>query len=207
MGVIKRGILGGFSGKVANVVGSSWKGIATMRALPLSVANPNTQAQQKVRSRFSHLAHLGSELLASIIKPMWDRHAQHMSGYNAFIQANKFAFTKENDFVPADFIIARGQMSETQIGQVIAHSATSISIEFDDTASGAFQSVSDEMYAVILDDNGNLQGFSKLPALRSEGDITIEVENSAITGYAYLAARSADGKIISQTSFISFDEE
>ncbi len=40
MGIIKRGILGGFSNKVANVVGSSWKGINTMRALPLSVANP-----------------------------------------------------------------------------------------------------------------------------------------------------------------------
>jgi len=30
MGTIKRGILGGFSGKVANVVGTSWKGIALL---------------------------------------------------------------------------------------------------------------------------------------------------------------------------------
>lgn len=205
MGVIKRGILGGFSGKVANVVGSSWKGIATMRALPLSVANPNTQAQQKVRGRFSHLAHLGSELLASIIKPMWDRHAQHMSGYNAFIQANKFAFTKENEFVPADFIIARGQMTATEILNVRVMDATSIDIVIDETASGAFMSESDEMFGVILDEQGNLQGFSKLPALRSEGGLTIEVENSAIKGYAYVAARSEDGKIISQTSYQSFD--
>lgn len=205
MGVIKRGILGGFSGKVANVVGSSWKGIATMRALPLSVANPNTVAQQKVRGRFSRLAHLGSELLASIIKPMWDRHAQHMSGYNAFIQANKFAFTKENDFVPADFIIARGQMNETEIVNVLAENPTSIGIEFDDTASGAFQSEFDEMFAVILDEEGNLQGFSKLPVLREESVISVDVERSTFKGYAYLAARSADGKIISQTSYQSFD--
>ena len=33
MGTIKQGILGGFSGKVGTVVGSSWKGISYMRGL------------------------------------------------------------------------------------------------------------------------------------------------------------------------------
>ena len=31
MGTIKKGILGGFSGKVGTVVGASWKGISYMR--------------------------------------------------------------------------------------------------------------------------------------------------------------------------------
>ena len=53
MGIIKRGILGGVSNKVGNVVGSSWKGIATLRSLPLSVANPNTLAQRNNRTSFS----------------------------------------------------------------------------------------------------------------------------------------------------------
>jgi hypothetical protein len=34
MGIIKQGILGGFSGKVGNVVGGTWKGIDYMRVLP-----------------------------------------------------------------------------------------------------------------------------------------------------------------------------
>jgi hypothetical protein len=34
MGRIKKGILGGFSGKVATVVGASWRGIDYMRGLP-----------------------------------------------------------------------------------------------------------------------------------------------------------------------------
>ena len=45
MGILKQGILGGFSGKVANVVGTSWKGIAVIKAMPLSVANPKTAGQ------------------------------------------------------------------------------------------------------------------------------------------------------------------
>jgi hypothetical protein len=40
MGKINQGILGGFSGKVGNVVGGSWKGIEYMRVIPASIANP-----------------------------------------------------------------------------------------------------------------------------------------------------------------------
>lgn len=53
MGTINQGILGGFRGKVGNVVGFFWKGQAVMRALAGSVANPRTPAQVNNRSRFS----------------------------------------------------------------------------------------------------------------------------------------------------------
>ena len=53
MGKIKQGILGAVSGKVGGVVGSSWKGIAYLKVLPASVANPNTAAQQTQRGAFS----------------------------------------------------------------------------------------------------------------------------------------------------------
>ena len=39
MGTIKQGILGGFSGKVGTVVGSSWKGISYMRGQAQNVKN------------------------------------------------------------------------------------------------------------------------------------------------------------------------
>lgn len=53
MGTIKRGILGGFSGRVGTVVGSTWKEVSYMRALALSVANPRTHKQQTQRGKFS----------------------------------------------------------------------------------------------------------------------------------------------------------
>ena len=53
MGTIKKGILGGFSGKVGTVVGSSWKGISYMRSLPLKVRNPRTLRQLDQRSKFA----------------------------------------------------------------------------------------------------------------------------------------------------------
>ena len=57
MGKINQGILGGFSGKVGTVVGSTWKSINYMRALAVSVHNPNTVKQQCQRGRFRTAAH------------------------------------------------------------------------------------------------------------------------------------------------------
>ena len=48
MGTIKQGILGGFSGKVGTVVGSSWKGISYMRG-------KTTNRLIKIRRFFIHL--------------------------------------------------------------------------------------------------------------------------------------------------------
>lgn len=53
MGKIGRGILGGVSGKVANIVGARWKGIDYIRAKPQSVKNPRTQLQVNQRTKFS----------------------------------------------------------------------------------------------------------------------------------------------------------
>lgn len=88
MGVIKRGILGGFSGKVANVIGGSWKGIAYMRAMPLSVANPQTAGQVAQRNKMSSLVFFARLFLGNVIKPVMDRFAVQMSGFNDFVKVN-----------------------------------------------------------------------------------------------------------------------
>ena len=58
MGTIKQGILGGFSGKVGTVVGSSWKGISYMRGRAQSVRNPRTEGQMEQRSKFAQVLEL-----------------------------------------------------------------------------------------------------------------------------------------------------
>ena len=53
MGTIKQGILGGFSGKVGIVIGSSWKGISYMRGQAQHVKNPRSAGQVNQRSKFN----------------------------------------------------------------------------------------------------------------------------------------------------------
>src|SRR5690554_1357826 len=92
MATIKQGILGAFSGKVGSVVGSSWKGIPVMKSLPPSVANPRTAKQIEQRSRMKACTAFSQAILADVIKPLNDRFASRMSGFNAFTSRNIACF-------------------------------------------------------------------------------------------------------------------
>ena len=95
MGRLDKGLLGGYTGKLGTTVGSTWKGINVVRTYQPNVANPRSDRQVEHRSLFSQVTEIGSLLLADVIKPLWDRNAKQMSGYNAFIQANMLASAKD----------------------------------------------------------------------------------------------------------------
>lgn len=115
MGVIKQGILGGFSGSVGGVTGSSWKGIAVMKSKPLSVANPNTEAQQSQRTSFKTIALLASQVLTTVCQIVYNPIAQKMSGYNLFCKQNKLAFSGSGVFTPANAYIGGGSLKNVTV--------------------------------------------------------------------------------------------
>lgn len=206
MGVIKRGILGGFSGKVANVVGSSWKGISVMRSLPLSVANPRTNAQIQVRNHFEAVAKGGSKLLTTIIKPLWDRFAQEMSGYNAFVKVNYKRYDTEYEFgQDGNLVISQGKLGETPINNgTVDAGGTTLTINWESTPQGSYQQPSDDAYAVVYDGNPSVAFAGKLSTKRSAGSATIQIaeESQGDTGYhVYLAFAREDGTIVGDTSY------
>jgi len=53
MGSIRKGILGGFAGKVGTVVGISWKGGSYMRSLPRKFRNKPSLLQMEQRTKFA----------------------------------------------------------------------------------------------------------------------------------------------------------
>lgn len=53
MGKIRKGVLGGFSGKVGTVIGSSWNGISYMRSLPQHFNDARTPRQLQQRAKFN----------------------------------------------------------------------------------------------------------------------------------------------------------
>ncbi len=87
MGKIKIGILGGFSGKVGPVVGTSWKGKAIIRAKALSINNPNTEEQQRARTHFALLAKFCSRT-AGFVNVGFKGMAKGMTECNAALAAN-----------------------------------------------------------------------------------------------------------------------
>jgi len=124
MGVIKRGILGGFSGRVANVVGGSWKGIAYMRALPLSVANPNTPAQQTVREAFTTAVECGKQLVAVLMPVAWNPFAERKSGFNAFVGVNSKIMAGWETTTWANVIMSEGKIPQPSLDVATYDTAT-----------------------------------------------------------------------------------
>lgn len=88
MGIIKRGALGGFSGKVGPVVGGAWKGIEYMRAKPTSVSNPKSVGQVQQRTKMSTITKFAQAILGTILQPFWNPISQRMSGFNRFVKDN-----------------------------------------------------------------------------------------------------------------------
>lgn len=210
MGIIKRGILGGFSNKVANVVGSSWKGINTMRALPLSVANPRTSAQVTNRNSFSYFSKIGSDVLSTVVQPLLNRDAKYMSGYNKFIMLNKRAYDlgglagwKQSP------VISDGVLSSTITSATATAGQTSIAITAPTTLANAKDSATDKMFACVIEyptadanlANAKAYGLGGSVA-RSAGSISVPVP-TITAGHTYvvmLAYRSADGVETSETA-------
>ncbi len=88
MAIINQGILGGISGTVGTVVGSSWKGIDYIRAKATSYNDANSTGQIATRGAFSKIVKIAKSLMASVIRPIWDPKANKMSGFNYFFKTN-----------------------------------------------------------------------------------------------------------------------
>lgn len=206
MGVIKKGILGGFQNKVGNVVGTSWKGIDVMKSLPASVANPRTTAQVNQRNRFAGCVAFAQEILVSTIKPLWDRFAQKQSGYNAFVSANIAQFSSDGELPsPENLVISRGTLFPVNITSVVADdSSNSITMNYS-TQNGTNGAATDVLFAVIVNKTtGDLLNDGDTDSFRSDGIVSF-TSTGFVTGdeiAVLVAARSADGFRVSDTTSI-----
>lgn len=210
MGVIKRGILGGFSNKIANVVGSSWKGIATMRSLPLSVANPRTTLQVSNRNSFTYFSKIGSGLLGTVIQPLLNRDAKYMSGFNKFIKLNKDIYDREG-FADwgSNAVISDGNLSAGISSATVTVGASAVSISASPTLANPKDSATDLMYCAVVVYPSDATSLSEAKAYGAGGAVQRSIGSFAVpvpeivAGYTYvvmLAYRSLDGTETSETA-------
>lgn len=169
MGIIKRGILGGVSNKIGNVVGSSWKGIATLRSLPLSVANPNTAAQRSNRDSFTIMSKLGSEVLATVCQPLWNRDAKQMSGFNAYVMYNKKAFDADPVEWLLNPIMSKGNLSASIVNASPAANPNNIEIVFYSNVVNPQDSSDDVAYVQLIHQNNE---DPDMPVYHAKGFVT-----------------------------------
>ena len=206
MGKITQGILGPFSGKCGGIVGGSWKGIATIKGYQPQVSNPKTASQIANRSKLAFVVAFAQAILATVIKPLWDRFQSGMSGYNAFVSVNKSLFTTAS---PSDFsllVTSRGKMAATEIVTAVAdESESTITISWNDDTGEGFKLENDKAYVVVADPaTAFVKGFSNV-AVRSDTDVVVSLPVSTMGGstyHCYLSFLRSDGSVVSNNSYL-----
>jgi len=202
MAIIKQGILGGFSGKVANVVGTSWKGIAIMKSIPLSVANPRTTAQMAQRNKFSSVVLFAAAILTPVIKPLWDRFAIQMSGYNAFVRANIEAFIDPVNPLYPEIEISSGNLRTNEITDVAAGGAGEVIVQWDEDSGSGDAFDDDTAYIVLVDsENDVIIGYDTQITRDAETATVLYPDFIATNVHCYLAFRKSDGTRVSNTAY------
>lgn len=176
MGRTKGGAFGVISGKVANAVGSSWKGIATVRSLPESVANPKTTAQMAQRNKFSSCVSVARILLSLLVQIFWDPFSKKMSGYNAFIKSNIDCFDADGLATPADFKAAKGTLvGETITSLSVDALAHDLELVLSDQTGIGDALATDKLSVLYYNETKDTWTFLANPsdAVRSDGGVTI----------------------------------
>ena len=115
MGTIKQGILGGFSGKVGTVIGSSWKGISYMRGQAQHVKNPRTAGQVYSRTAFKAVSAALSPI-ASTLRLTFAKSAGKMSAFNKAVSINLKEAVENVEGIPTvnyeKLILSKGNLPQ-----------------------------------------------------------------------------------------------
>jgi hypothetical protein len=206
MGKIKKGILGGFSGKVGNVVGASWNGISYMRSLPQKVKNPRTQGQRSQRSKFAMVLHLLKPLTA-FLRTGWKLYAKGQSPFNAatsYTLANAITGTYPNYQIDlSKLLVSRGSLSPAANGKAET-TADKLVISWNDNSGTDSANTTDKALVAVLNPAKGETITITAGEKRTAGEQTIPMPEdwSGDEVHTYLGFVSEDGREIANSVYL-----
>ena len=206
MGTIKKGVLGGFSGKVGTVVGASWKGIDYIRSLPASVRNPRTEGQVTQRSRFLVTLEF-LKAINSFIRVGYKTYAIKQSAYNAAMSyiVNNAVMGAYPDF-EIDFpnvLVSRGSLKQAE-GATATAGAGSMSFAWTDNSGVSNALATDKAMLLVFNSVKGEAVFNTAAADRSAetADLPFPAGWSADTVEVYLGFISNDGLLVANSVYL-----
>jgi hypothetical protein len=207
MGKIAQGVLGGFSGKVGNIVGGTWKGIDYMRIKPANVSNPKTQGQLDQRSKFSTVLKF-LQPLTDFLKVGFKLYAIKMTQFNSAMSYNlNNAITGTYPNFTIDYtkaLVSRGSLVGAA-GAAAASSSAGV-VEFtwsDNTGSGNAQGT-DKALLVVYNATKGYAVYDTAGASRAtqSQNLAVPSDFSGDTVQAFIGFVSEDGKEIANSVHI-----
>ena len=197
MGIIRQGILGGLSGKVGNVVGSSWKGINYLRALPSHVTNPRTPAQRTTRLKMEIVIKF-LKTCTAFIRFGFSAFAVRMSAFNAATSYNLSNAVKgELPDVELDFPqlqVSRGNLQGVNIAELEMNEAGKVVFTWTDNSGEGNALGSDQAMLLAYNPAKNSSVYALSAATRSEQTAELDLPANYLGDeiHCYIAFSSAE---------------
>lgn len=207
MGVIKQGILGGFSGKVGSVVGTSWKGRAVMKAMPLSVANPRTTGQVVQRNKMTGLVGISKMFLGGTIAIMDNPFSGNISGYNRFVQRNISNMQDNGSAYANNFDFSKGVLGKIKLSSTVVANAGSSTITISWTSEDSpYNLNNDKVIIAVVNSNLTevLNAGTHVGSRSTTGTTVVSVNRALPPGgdiYVIAMAIREDKKYCSDSSY------
>lgn len=209
MGKISQGILGGFSGKVGTVIGSTWKSIHYMRAIATSVKDSRTEKQLIQRSKF--LASINFlKTVTPFVRIGYRNYAYRQSEFNAAMSYMlKYAVTGDGEQATIDFdktLLAQGSLTTATDAavQVEAGKATFTWTDNSDTGNAV---ATDKVMVLAYNKDRQETVYNTAAATRADGtaELVLPANWADDTLAVYLAFYSEDGQRVSNSQCLKND--
>ena len=205
MGIISKGILGGFSGTVGTVIGGTWKGITYMRSQPAKRAGSSSPAQLEQQAKFA-TAMKFVNTMSGLFMISFRTYAVKMTGINnAFAYVLKNAITGIYPAYTIDYstvLVSRGDLPNVLAPTAIAAAGSLITFAWTDNAGVGIAKATDKAILAVYCPAMNLCIYTTGSAVRSALTDTIDV--STFTGKVvetYIGFISEDGKNVATSLY------
>ena len=205
MATYLKGILGSFSGKVGNVVGTYWKGKAVMRSLAAHVHNPKTPAQEEQRARLTVASRFISAVFP-LIKEGYAKDAKEESESNAAMRdILRDAVISTGTSASIDLTrvqLSKGTLINPGNPTVVQGTGHSVDVSWTDNSHSSRDASSEDTVMVSLyNPTVNAANNDVSSYIRSNEECTINypADWAGATLTLFMAAKSPDGKLISNS--------
>lgn len=182
MGIYKQGILGPFSGRVGNVVGTFWKGRCVMRIRAASYNDANTTAQQEQRLKW-RLVTSFVKAHSQFIRLGFGASDQSLTPFNCAVRENLKTGIKGNfpeiALDPTNVVLSQGNLAP--VGEALATAeGEDVNLTWNSDSNNENSFIDDKVYvSLINEENGEVQLF---PAIATRGDNGVSLSTGHTTG-------------------------
>lgn len=189
---------GNYIGKVGQTVGAKWKNLSTERVFT-KPANPNTQAQQTVRSGFKAINAFVA-LFADQIRYKSALDTSGMSVRNAIVKLNK-EMVSGNSFTKANLIISKGGLQKVA-GEAATATAGKVKVTWTAPTATNFTENAKLVAVMVQEESGMVEvAEAAADAQTLESTLTFLAGNVDI--YVYYLDKRGSNKIASLSDYLT----